>query len=252
MSVFLNQAIQNKFQSDKYLIIIPVPDCLKTIDKLQIENIVSDDKVVTSPLFFMSLRTANIPNIAVPSKNISIYGQHVKMSSHARNEYEDLKLDFSVDNRFGNYYFMYKWLNALNDEELATFDEDEISEESYKLSPEGIKTLKAHKNYAVDCIICPLDEYGNPIIYFNFIGLFPTDLSGMKLDEQNPAEIGATATFSYSRFKVSFNNPIEGILISNQQPLRQETTTTSTSTTTSTTTSSTSTTTSKSVVDICQ
>lgn len=219
MEEYFNQAILNKAYNDKWILAFPVPGVLRNINDDKIKNVMSDEKLVSSNMFFISIEKTSVPGPSVPSKSVQYAGQNLKISSHARPAYDDLSVSFTIDNRFSNYYFIHKWLNVMNDQEASTYDEDDLSD-AYELSDDfGQKILRAMKQYQVDADLIMLDEYNKPVVTFKLLKFFPVSLGSIEVNYQESNKITVDATFSLAQVVLKLPDAVEGIITTNQQVL---------------------------------
>jgi len=121
-------------------------------------------------------------------------------SSLARPPYEPVTVNFTVDNRFNNYWVIYSWLNILNNTYDSTFD-------SKNLIPTTKGNTILNKtildDYKADISLFPLDEYNKRIIEFKYTRAFPVSLGGIDFNYRNPEELETNFTFTFSQLFVN-------------------------------------------------
>ena len=181
----LPQSILNKVSADKFLLIFDLPPALKSLNT---NNTLSDSSISRDSVQY-SIQGTIVPDIIVPSLTLPYAGQSLKVSSHAREPYEDISVTFTIDNRFKNWMTIYKWLSLMNDEKLSLFNQ----------GTEQNNTDYMDK-YQTTFNIWLLDEYNQQIMKFNYTKCFPTHLDKINYNYQDPLEIKSGFTFSFSQF----------------------------------------------------
>lgn len=188
MTTNYTQSPFNKERKDKFLLVIPVPEVLKD----DISKTVRNNEFVNPDSVQFSIYGSIIPPIDIPEIEVRYAGQNLHVTSHNRLTYPPIDVNFTIDNRFNNYWFIYKWLDKLQDDYKAYFDADnnlDIGE-------------VVERKYMADFTIYGLDEYNKKIVQFNFTKGFPTNLGGIEYNYRNPNEIETTFRLAYSQFKV--------------------------------------------------
>lgn len=185
----IDQSILNKSRSDKYIMVLSLPQALRDLKSKTRAN----DKIDFDTLQF-SIRGAPTPDIVVPAIAQMYQGQELKVSSHTRQPYENVFVTFNIDNLFRNWYVLYTWLDLLNDESHSRYNfNDHGSEDPWQ----------AMKDYTTNFTIYGLDEYNNRFIQFDYEGCFPVSLGSPKYDDKNTDEITSQFEFSFTFFKAS-------------------------------------------------
>lgn len=195
-----SQSPFNKSRKDKFLLVLNFPDGLKNIAKKVTR---SNDYIFPDALQF-SVYGSLVPDVEVPALNLRYSGQTLTTSSQARNPYPPLTVNFTVDNRFNNYWTIYKWLNLLNHDRTGIYNSSDILPES-KFNNKDILV------YAANISIFALDEYDKRSIEFKYINAFPTALGGISFNNRDPGEIETSFTFSYSQFLVSLVETVDSL-----------------------------------------
>lgn len=173
----------NKQRKDKFILSLNPPSILKPI----IVNVEErNNKRVNFNSLQMSVYGAVVPQIAIPALSIPYAGASQKISSMVRPDYPVLKVNFTVDNQFNNYWFLYKWMQALNDNRTGS-----------------AATQMTLEDYATDISIFGLDEYNTRVIKFDYIGAFPVSLAGIDYSDRDSTEMTSIFEFGYSRFIAS-------------------------------------------------
>jgi hypothetical protein len=123
-------------------------------------------------------------------------GQSVKLSSMAREPYPPATIKFKVDNRYLNYWVLWKWLDLINHSETGDFNNLEKDEDPEE--PSATDRLALRDPYITQMTLQAKDEFNKPVIEFNFIGAFITELGEIEYDYQDPTQITCSFTFEYT------------------------------------------------------
>lgn len=177
------QSVLNKSHVDKFKLVFQLPNSLKKINK---HDERSNATVLQDSLQFSIYGTV-VPAITVPALEIRYAGSTLYNSSHSKNPYPPVTVNFTVDNQYNNYWVIYKWINLLHDEYYGTFDSTNLIQDD------------RFKDYQTDLTIYGLDEYNNERIKFTYTKAFPTDLGGINFNYREDGEIESSFTFVYSQ-----------------------------------------------------
>lgn len=185
----MNQAPFNTTLQDKFEFVLTLPDILKDINDKNIRN---TNLVNTNSLEFSIFGTIT-PSIGVPSIQVPYAGRTHKISSHTKENFQDLNLDFYIDNEYKNYWCIYKWLDLMSDVEVGNYNMDDII---------SVNGYAFPKSYFSNFSIFGLDEYENKKIRFDYIGCFPTKLDGITWNYTQDEKISSSVTFAFTNMKV--------------------------------------------------
>ena len=97
----LKQAVLNKSRADKFLLVFDLPPVLKNINKPWIADN-SNTSIISDSVQFSIFGTA-VPEITVPAVETRYAGSTLYVSSHSKNSYPPVTVDFNVDNEYRNY-----------------------------------------------------------------------------------------------------------------------------------------------------
>lgn len=195
------QSPLNKFRKDRFIMVIPVPIGLREIVKKNTRT-----NLTTIPdAFSFSIYGTIAPDITVPEKIQGYSGQSLKVSSHARTPYPNLVVNFTIDNRFNNYWFIYKWLDVLNDDKQSAYDSKEVTDVT------KFTVDKILPQYSTIISVFALDEYDKRVVEFKYTYAFPTRLSGITLNNRDSSEAEATMEFAYGQFFCSLVEQAENL-----------------------------------------
>ena len=187
------QSILNRSGKDKFLLVLNLPQILK-------KQALTNDLFKLDPLQFSIFGTV-VPSIQVPSNEVRFAGQSYNVSSYARPNYTPLPVNFIVDNKFRNYWLLWKWLTILNDPSSSFYTGTDPKYETWKERIEtGIET-----EYQTSFSIISLNEYNQKLITFNFKNAFITNLGSINYDYNDPEMVKSTAEFQFSQLDVELS-----------------------------------------------
>lgn len=179
----VNQSFLNRARTDKFLVTLDVPDALKRIDK----NKASGNNDINFKRLQFSVFGILLPQLEVPALEIRYSGNTLYQSSHTRNSYPPVTMNFSIDNEFNNYWVIYKWLQILHDDVEGIFDKRELIRGT------------DFTQYQSDITLHAINEFDKPVIEFKYTRAFPTVLGGVEYSDKNPQEALSSFTFVYSQ-----------------------------------------------------
>lgn len=197
----IQQSILNKNRKDKFLLVLNLPDPLKKI------NIVSpssreSDKVYLDSLQYSVYGTI-VPAATILAANLPYSGQSLNVATGKRQNYQEVTVNFTVDNRFNNWWVLWKWLDFINNAKTSTFDNsDLVTQTKYQTSNgETFITSSAGslQSYQTNITVYGLDEYNEKKIQWNFYKSFITSLNGITYNYRDPELIESSFTFSFSQ-----------------------------------------------------
>jgi len=214
--VSYTQSPFNKARKDKFLFVLNLPQCLKDISKKFNRN---NETVLPDALQF-SVYGAVVPEVAVPSVNIRYSGQTLSNSSHSRDPYPPVTINFTVDNRFNNYWIIYKWLDLLNNSTESIYDAENLTNINSNIAANQARKTSALQNrtnaagadylrFRSNFTLFALDEYDKRIIEFVYKDAFPTAIGSINFNNRDSTELETTFTFEYSQLLVSLVEQID-------------------------------------------
>jgi len=181
----LQQSILNKSRADKFLLVFDLPAILKGINRPWVSDPSSTTTVSDSVQF--SIFGSAVPEITVPAVETRFAGSTLYVSSHSKNSYPPVTVDFNIDNQYRNYWVMYTWLNLLHSQYEGRYNERELT------------SLDGFDEYQTNLTIFGKDEFNNNKIKFTYTKAFPTTLEAITYNYQTPDEIQSGFTFVYSQ-----------------------------------------------------
>lgn len=188
------QTSYNKERKDKFQLVIPLPIGIKGISTSASLPSAPSNSGLKFDSLILSVYGAIVPEMKVPTITIPYAGQNYNVSSLVRPPYSELTVNFTIDNRFNNYWVISSWLNLLNDQKQSIFDANNITN-SININE------KSSKQYMTDMSLFALDEYEKRVIEFKYTKAFPTGLGGINFNYRDPGEIETTVTFAYSQLQ---------------------------------------------------
>jgi len=189
----MQQAMLNKSRADKFLLVFDVPPILKQISKKFNQN---NTNIIPDSVQF-SVFGAAVPEITVPAVENRYAGSTLYVSSHSKNPYPPVSVNFNIDNEYKNYWTIYQWINLLHDQYEGTYNTRELNDNN----PE-----ETFKDYQTDLTIFGKDEFNNNRIKFKYTKAFPTTIEAVTYNYQTPGEITSGFTFVYSQLHTEIMN----------------------------------------------
>lgn len=184
----VHQSYMNKSRADKFILVFDVPPILKNIAR-KFER--DRDTIIPDSVQF-SVFGVNIPEITVKATETRYAGSTLYVSSHSKDSYPPVDVEFVVDSLYNNYYTIFKWLNLLHDQKTGVYNQENLPVDAN------------FNDYMVDFTIYGLDEYLTKKIAFKFTKAFPTTLKGIKYNQQGDEgeELISGFTFVFSQMHV--------------------------------------------------
>lgn len=185
------QSILNKGRKDKFLMVINIPKILKRIDLKQVRT----NQNFQSDTLQFSVYGSIVPRIQVPAIDAPYGGSTVHISSHAHPPYAPIKVSFTIDNEYNNYWVIYSWLNVLRDQNEGVYgivDTDNLFNKNVNL-----------EDYSTDMTIYGLDEYDKPKIKWTYKTAFPITLGEIDYNYRITDEIETFFEFAFHKVNVS-------------------------------------------------
>lgn len=176
----------NKQRRDKFICVLTIPTVLRD----QVKDIARRNNSVNFDSIQFSIYGAVAPPIEIPPVLIPYAGQTFKVTSYTRPSFPHLKIDFTVDNQFNNYWVIFKWLEVFNNSTQSIFD------------PTAPITDSLANQYMTDISIYGLDEYNKKTVRFDYLRAFPISLEGIDYNDRDPGEMECGFEFAYHQLKM--------------------------------------------------
>jgi len=204
-----HQSFLNKARNDKFILVISPPPVLVAVaNDLGLSDIQ------------LSIYGSPVPAISIPSKVLQYQGQSMKVTSQVRDPIPPLTVKFAIDNEFKNYWFLWKWLDAINKSEESGMDpyfnnysshdvrdivssnsvtDDTVDEVRSDVILNQSNNQSIYHDYQVDLTLYGLDEYNKRKIKFTYTNAFITNLEEISYSYREPTECDCSVTFDYSQ-----------------------------------------------------
>ena len=182
----IRQSPFNKSRVDKFTLVVNLPPALKSINS----KFDRSNKTVNLDALQFSVYGTIIPDIVVPAVETRFGGSTIYVSSHNRPPFPAVTINFTIDNEFNNYWYIYQWLNLMRDEREGVFG---------IVNGRGLaESDAALKQYSTTFTLYGRDEFNNNIIKFDYFNAFPTKLGSISWNYQDSKEIACTFEFVFS------------------------------------------------------
>ena len=195
------QSHLNRARLDKFILAFNLPPALKEARRKS-PGFTSDD-LDSEDSIQVSVYGVVVPKVSVPAIEATYAGQTGKASSFNRPSYEDVSVNFNIDNRFRNYNTIWEWINLLNDSENTTYDASNLfgSSDRGKIIAKNISAqdIEYKKEYTANMSLYGVDEYNKNVVQFTFTEAFPVTLGEINYNYQTPDEIISSFTYTFSQ-----------------------------------------------------
>jgi hypothetical protein len=196
----INQSQLNKSRLDKFLMVINLPSSLQDINTVDLGT--RSDKEVNENSLQFSVYGAVIPSVTVPEITEQYAGQSFKISSHTRPAYNNVTVNFTIDNKFNNYWVLYKWLDLLNNDKESVFDIDDLSKTYVSGNEKKERSSNPPDSYMADMTLYAKDEFDKNVVKFLYKNAFPVSLGQINYNYRTEGEIETTFEFAFSQLLV--------------------------------------------------
>jgi hypothetical protein len=184
------QSVLNRPSKDKFLLVLNLPQVLKKQSN-------TDSSIDIDPLQ-ISVHGTIVPAITVPSNEVRFAGQSYNVSSYSRPNYPPLSINFIIDNKFKNYWLLWKWMSILNSPTESMYAGTASELETYKdRVNSGINT-----EYQSNFSIFSLNEYNQKTVEFTYYNAFITGLGAINYSYRDDGIIESTAEFQFSQLDI--------------------------------------------------
>jgi hypothetical protein len=184
------QSVLNRVSKDRFLLVLNLPEILKKQSR-------TDDLINLDPLQISVFGTI-VPPSVVPANEVRFGGQSYNVSSYARPNYPPLTVSFIIDNKFRNYWILWKWLSILNDPRESKYTGTDSKNETFKDRIQSGNLTEYQSNFSV----IGLNEYNQQTVEFIYYNGFITNLGGITYDYNDTEIIKSTAEFQFSQLDV--------------------------------------------------
>ena len=209
MADIVEQAIYNKSRLDKFILSFTTPECLRSSSSKaeRLTDHKSYLKVIPDKLQF-SVFGVLVPSVNIPAVDLPYSGQTMKASSHTRQAYSDVTVNYTIDNQFNNYWYIWRWLDILNSARFAEYDRHvQGMSQNIVTQPganaENTKPPKLMLDYTTDMTLYGINEYNKETISFTYKYAFPTALGEITYNYRTPGEVETSFTFAFTQLLVN-------------------------------------------------
>lgn len=185
------QSPLNMGTKDKFVLVLNLPRIMR--------KMASTDPTISVDPLQLTIFGSIVPDISVPPQAVSFSGQSYNVTSYTRPNYPPLNVNFVVDNRFKNYYILWRWLSILSDPIQSMYAGTD--QESWR---ERIENGTLTEYQSIFSLLSK-DEYNKTIIEFRYMGAFITGLGGINYDYNDPTNIKSAIQFQFSQLDVIYN-----------------------------------------------
>jgi hypothetical protein len=184
------QSVLNRPGKDKFILVLNLP-------KILYKQSVNDTLIDIKPLE-MSIYGSIVPTIQVPPVEVRYGGQSYNVTSYSRPNYPPLNVSFVIDNKFKNYWLLWKWLSILNDPKQSGYAGTKDGQETKSDRLERGNLTEYQTNLSV----IGLNEYNQKTIEFIYYSAFITSLGGIDYNYRTPEILESTVEFQFSQFDI--------------------------------------------------
>jgi hypothetical protein len=183
----LNMGLQ-----DKFVLVLNLPKILR-------ERSVLTPEISINPIQFTIFGTV-VPSIQCPPMEVPFSGQVYNITSYSRPNYSPLNVNFVVDNKFKNYWVLWKWLSILSDPTYGLYSGTDTKDETFRKHLEDGMLTEYQANFS----LLSKNEYNQTVIEFRYLNAFITSLGGINYDYNTPDIIKSSAEFQFSQLDVIY------------------------------------------------
>lgn len=187
---FTTQQSQLNFtRQDKFQLVMDIPNILKPL--LKKENRVCNGGNLER--LQMSIWGFVVPEIKINVSDKPYNGQVLKWSGLSRPAYPSVNIRFTIDNKFDNYFILYKWLDIQNDDKESSFDGKNLNIQSKGLITDYSSTFSVYS----------MDEYNNPTARWDYYYAFPISIGAIEASYRENKELECNFSFEFNQLKMT-------------------------------------------------
>lgn len=192
------QSILNKSRKDKFLLVLNLPDALKKLNTFSTIDRANSNIVLDTLQY--SVYGAVVPTTNIEETSLPYAGQTLNLTSGKREKYEDITVNFTVDNGYNNWWVLWKWLNFINDAKTGTFDTENLAPLPTNSQDKVVYTSTTNlQPYQTLITVYGLDEYNNKKIQWSYNKAFITKLNGITYNYRDAEQMESSFTFAFSQ-----------------------------------------------------
>lgn len=192
------QSILNKSRKDKFLLVLNLPDALKKLNTFSTIDRANSNIVLDTLQY--SVYGAVVPTTKIEETSLPYAGQTLSLTSGKREKYENITVNFTVDNGYNNWWVLWKWLNFINDAKTGTFDTENLAPLPTNSQDKVVYTSTTNlQPYQTLITVYGLDEYNNKKIQWSYNKAFITKLNGITYNYRDAEQMESSFTFAFSQ-----------------------------------------------------
>lgn len=151
--------------------------------RLEIPMLPVMESVKEADILTLNIFETITPAISLSTNDIRWMGAKVSIQG-AEIDFDDLTIQFVVDNKWDNWFYLYKWITFVNN------NKDKFVED--------------FRNYCVDMTMFITDNYGKDILRIDFKSVMVTSLNDTSMSSKDGEEnLICGAIFKYQRYEVT-------------------------------------------------
>lgn len=140
--------------------------------------------------FNLTVTSFSLPGLTLPAANYDI--PHIQVPLHGDTlQYEDLTIEFLVDEHLSNWKQIHDWMRSLAAPEYKEKEYGKYGNVTYKYS---------------DAVLTIFTSHNNPDFRIKFIHCVPTGLSGIGFTETDTSTTPSKATLSLAFERFDMDN----------------------------------------------
>lgn len=199
MADLIPQSITNKSRADKFLLVLTLPPVLRDLDT-PILSPRTQEYIQQESLQF-SVWGVVVPSTNVPEQTVRWSGQPYKVTGMSRRDYNPIQINFTIDNRFNNYWVLWKWLDIMNKIKPSGMDEhfnfDNVTQNN------GDLNSPKYTDYQTTMTVYAIDEYNYRIAKFDYRNAFITELGEIRYNYRDETELESHFTFVFNQMDIT-------------------------------------------------
>lgn len=197
----ITQSQLNKSRLDKFLLVIDLPPIMRNVETKKLPNAAPfkrEQNLINKNSLQFSVFGSVLPVVQVPEVVADFSGGSYKLSSNSRPRYENIRVNFTIDNKFNNYWVIYKWLDILSGDTEVIYNPNNIlpSEPGANKLPLPLQP----QSYQTNFTLYGKDEFDTNVIKFTYTKAFPISLGTINYNYRDANEIETYFEFAFSQF----------------------------------------------------
>lgn len=139
------------------------------------------DDIKDSDILTLNIFETITPAISLSTNDVRWMGAKIPIQG-AEIDFDDLTVQFVVDNKWDNWFYLYKWITFVNN------NKDKFVED--------------FRNYCVDVTMFITDNYGDDVLRIDFTNVIITSLNDTSMSSKDGEEnLICGAVLKYQRYE---------------------------------------------------